>query len=237
MVAQRLVVGDAEGPRRESLGERLARHRPAGRSRPRRRGRVGAALGLGPGHPHPGRALHRRQPGRGRPGRVPRVRGQDRAGERLVDRLAVVRSARRTRRGRRPAAGRSPRPAPRRSPRRRRTRPACARRAPGAPPRSRPRRRRARPRTRRRRPAGERVERRDDQPLLAAPELGLALPLEERGDRLAELALEQLVGVDHPEAEPLGDGVRRPRLARRHEPDEDDPVVRPRYLRHPMRSL
>ena len=74
---------------------------------------------------------------------------------------------------------------------------------------------------------GERVERRDDQALLAATELGLALTVEERGDRLAELILEQLVGVDHPEAESLGYGVRGPRLARRHESDEDDRVMRP----------
>ena len=74
---------------------------------------------------------------------------------------------------------------------------------------------------------GERVERRDDQALLAATELGLALTLEERGDRLAELVLEQLVGVDHPQAESLGYGVRGPRLASRHESDEDDPVMRP----------
>ena len=88
---------------------------------------------------------------------------------------------------------------------------------------------------------GERVESRDDQPLFAAAELGLTLPLEERRDGLAELPLEQLVGVDHPEPKALRDGVRRPRLARSHEPDENDPVVRAgsrrSYLRHPMRSL
>ena len=81
----------------------------------------------------------------------------------------------------------------------------------------------------------EGVEDRDDEALLAMPELLLSLALEERLDRLAELPLEQLVGVDQAEPEPLGDGLRRPRLARPHEADEDEPVMG--YRRHPMRSL
>ena len=74
---------------------------------------------------------------------------------------------------------------------------------------------------------------------LATAELGLALALEERGDRLAEAGLDQLVGVGDVEAEV---GAERPRgaaLPRGHEPDEDDRGagrVRSRYLRHPIRS-
>jgi hypothetical protein len=91
----------------------------------------------------------------------------------------------------------------------------------------------------RRRPADlpcQGVQSRDDQALLAAPELSLSLALEEGTDRLAQLAFEQIVGVDHAEPESLGHGLGRAGLARGHEPDEDDPVVRA-HLRHPMRSL
>ena len=82
---------------------------------------------------------------------------------------------------------------------------------------------------------GQSIEHGDDQALLAAAELDLSLALEERRDRLAQFALEQLIGVDHPEIESLGDRLGRPRLPRGHEPDEDDAVVRG-YLRHPIRS-
>ncbi len=87
--------------------------------------------------------------------------------------------------------------------------------------------------------AGERIQRGYHQPFLPAPELDLALALEEGGNRLAELAFEQLVGVDDAEPEPCGDRLGGPGLARRHEPDQNDSVVGVLlgYLRHPIRSL
>ncbi len=70
---------------------------------------------------------------------------------------------------------------------------------------------------------------------LAAAELRLAVGVEERGDRLAELALELLVRIDGLEA-----GVARSpegsRLARAHEADEDEGAVLGAQRRHPMRS-
>jgi hypothetical protein len=83
---------------------------------------------------------------------------------------------------------------------------------------------------------GKGIERGDDEPFLASAELLLALPLEEDLDGLTQLALEQVVGVDDAKAEALGDGLRRPGLARPHEADEDEAVMGG-YRRHPMRSL
>jgi hypothetical protein len=72
----------------------------------------------------------------------------------------------------------------------------------------------------------EGVQRGDDQPLLASPELPLPLALEEGGDRLAQLVREELVSVDHAEAEPLRHRLRGPGLAGRHETYEHDAMVR-----------
>ena len=236
MVAERLVVGYAEGPRGEVIRERLAGVvQQADGPLPHDR-RVGAALGLRPGHPDAGSALHRGQPWGRRRSRIPGVGGQDRPGERLVDRAAVGDALRELGPvGSQRAIG-------------------TRRALPGdllvdvAPDRhvlgERAADRLALDRSaaecdhRGRAPdlAGERVQHRDDQPLLPAPELDLALTLEEGGDRLPQLALQKLVGVDHPKSQPLGHGLRRPRLARRHEADEDDPVVRA-HLFHPMRCL
>ena len=76
-----------------------------------------------------------------------------------------------------------------------------------------------------------RLEQLAHEALLALAKHGLALALEERGDGLPDLALDQLVGV-------FGLGAERPRrgsrglaLAGAHEADEDE-----RYLCHPMRS-
>jgi hypothetical protein len=73
--------------------------------------------------------------------------------------------------------------------------------------------------------SGEGVEGGDDEALLSAAELLLALPLKELLDRLAELTLEQIVRVDHAEAETVRKGFRRPGLPRPHEADEDERVV------------
>jgi len=123
-----------------------------------------------------------------------------------------------------------------RPPRRRRTRRAGDRQARGGPPRSRSRHRQRHDRRGTADLTGEGIQHGDDEALLAAPELDLPLTLEERCDRLAELALEQVVGVDHTQPESFGDLLGGSRLARRHEADEDEPVVGG-YRRHPMRSL
>ena len=82
---QRLVVGDAVGPRRKGLRKRLTGIVQQADRSPPHGGRIGAAVRLGPDHAHAGSALHRRQPRRRGPGGVPCGRGQDRSCERLVD--------------------------------------------------------------------------------------------------------------------------------------------------------
>jgi hypothetical protein len=79
------LVGNAERPGRQGFGERF----PGGLEQADRpladRGRVGSALRFRPGHPDGGRALHGREPRRGGLGGVPCLRGQDCAGERLIE--------------------------------------------------------------------------------------------------------------------------------------------------------
>ena len=66
------------------------------------------------------------------------------------------------------------------------------------------------------------LEHLDAQRLLARAEGRLALAVEGLLDAVAELLLEQLVGVQRPRAENGGDVARGRRLARGHEADEDD---------------
>ena len=79
-----------------------------------------------------------------------------------------------------------------------------------------------------------RVEQAGDQRLLAGAERRLPLAVEERGDRLAELGLEQPVGVAGRHAERRRHLARGGRLARAHEADEDDGAAQGRL--HPIRS-
>ena len=83
--------------------------------------------------------------------------------------------------------------------------------------------------------------------LLAAPELGLALAVEERLDRLAQAVLEQAVGVVRGLPEDRADRPRRVRFAGPHEAHEDQRTARggdvvggvsPRRAQrlHPIRS-
>src|SRR3954451_23545822 len=58
--------------------------------------------------------------------------------------------------------------------------------------------------------------------LLARPEGGLSLAIEERLERLPELALELAVGVERLDAELRGDRPRRARLPGSHEADEHE---------------
>ena len=215
VVPQRLVVGDAEGPRRQGLRQRLTGVVQQADRSLADDGRIGAALRLGPDHPRARSALHRGQPWRGGPGRVPRGRGQDGARQGLVewapDREAL--GERRAVDGQGPVGSRGALPgdllvdvAPdghvvaERAAHRLALDRAAAERHDG---------RRAADLSR------EGIQHRDHQALLAAAELDLALALEESGDRLAELALEQVIGVDHPETEPFGDRLRRPASCRR----------------------
>jgi hypothetical protein len=68
--------------------------------------------------------------------------------------------------------------------------------------------------------------------LLPRPEGGFSLTLEEGGDSLPQLALEQLVGI---ESVGVG-GPSGRRLARPHEADEDEGGAH-HYLRQSIRSL
>ena len=192
-----LGIGDAEDALRAAR-RAPRRGRPSSSPsapRPDQR-RVGAAGGLGPDHPHARCRPHRREPRRGARGGLARVAGQDRPRQRLVQRLRARRSGARTPRGPSPAAGRrratrAPRPVSSSDPA---PDGRCGRRAPRgsrslstAPPPS--------AITDRRRVVARGLEQLQHELLLAPAELVLALALEEGRDRLAELALDQLVGV------------------------------------------
>jgi hypothetical protein len=79
-----------------------------------------------------------------------------------------------------------------------------------------------------------RLEQRAGELLLGGAERGFAVAREDRLDRLAELGLEQRVGIVRRDAERGGGLACRARLARPHEADEDEGRVQRR--RHPMRS-
>ena len=66
------------------------------------------------------------------------------------------------------------------------------------------------------------LEQLDAERLLAGAEGGLAVAVEGLLDAVAELRLQQLVGVERARAEHGGDVARGRRLARGHEADEDD---------------
>jgi len=79
-----------------------------------------------------------------------------------------------------------------------------------------------------------RLQQRARELLLGGPEGGFAIAREDVGDRPAELGFEQRVRVVGRDPERGGGLARRARLARPHEPDEDEGRVQRR--RHPMRS-
>ena len=210
VVPERLVVGDAEGPRGKGVRKGLPGIVQQADRALADGSRIGAALRLGPDHPDSRSALHRGQPRRGRTRGVPGRGRQDRAGERLVEGAPVSKSLGELLaiRGQGPAGSRRALPgdllvdvAPDRH--------VLSERAAHSLALDRA----AAQGDHRRGPAdltGQGIEHGDDQPLLAAAELDLSLALEERRDRLAQLALEQLIGVDHPEIESLGDRLRPP---------------------------
>ena len=85
---------------------------------------------------------------------------------------------------------------------------------------------------------GSAFEQLEHQGLLARPERRLALAVEERGDRLPQLAREQRVGVQRPAAERSGGLPGGGRLAGAHEADEHEGAPRARHgpARQSMRS-